>query len=364
MGGRFQYGQFETENLQFSSPPFTALFPNLPTPAAQQNVSALFRRLSFYGYHQWQVFDTLQLIGGVTYDWITFPENFENAPISTIDKSVGGFSPKAGLIWTPAENTAVRFAYTRSISGASIDQSAQLEPSQVAGFVQSFRSIIPESLVGPTPGAKFETFGLSLEQKFPTRTYLSLSAEMLSSDSQNTVGAFDVVPLVFEFPVPGSLNEDLDYHEKSLQVTVNQLLGQGWSFGATYRLSRADLNENFVDVPDGLPLLVDFVPRQKLEGNLQQLTLTAIYNHPSGFFAEGQSLWYAQGNNGYNNPTEPGDAFWQINAFTGYRTPRRNVEATIGVLNIADQNYNLNPLNLYNELPRRRTLDVRLQLNF
>jgi len=39
-------------------------------------------------------------------------------------------------------------ASTRSFSGASLDQSYQLEPSQVAGFVQSYRSIIPESIAG------------------------------------------------------------------------------------------------------------------------------------------------------------------------------------------------------------------------
>ena len=42
----------------------------------------------------------------------------------------------------------------------------------------------------------------------------------------------------------------------------------------------------------------------------------------------------------------------------------RKAEVTLGLLNITDQNYNLNPLNLYNELPRSRTLALRLQLNF
>ena len=33
-------------------------------------------------------------------------------------------------------------------------------------------------------------------------------------------------------------------------------------------------------------------------------------------------------------------------------------------LNITDQDYRLSPLNLYNELPRARTLTARLQINF
>ena len=40
------------------------------------------------------------------------------------------------------------------------------------------------------------------------------------------------------------------------------------------------------------------------------------------------------------------------------------LNSQLGLLNIAGQNYNLNPLNLYNEIPRSRTLAVSLQLNF
>ena len=65
-----------------------------------------------------------------------------------------------------------------------------------------------------------------------------------------------------------------------------------------------------------------------------------------------------------DTPAEPGDDFWQFNAFAGYRFLHRKAEVTLGLLNITDQNYNLNPLNLYNELPRSRTLALRLQLSF
>ena len=36
----------------------------------------------------------------------------------------------------------------------------------------------------------------------------------------------------------------------------------------------------------------------------------------------------------------------------------------VGVLNFTDQNYQLNPLNLYTELPRQRTFAVNFQFNF
>ncbi|HEY2083483.1 MAG TPA: hypothetical protein VGI88_11920 [Verrucomicrobiae bacterium] len=273
-------------------------------------------------------------------------------------------SPKAGMIWRPAADTVVRFAFTRSLEGASLDQSFQLEPSQVAGFIQSFRSIIPESIAGANAGARFETYGFSLEQKFPTGTYLGLSGEILNSDVHRDDGAFDFDLANGPVGVPSVLRESLNYSEQSLQFTANQLLGNCWSLGGSYRLSRAVLNDRFPDVPSSVPLgFVDFQQKQRLEGVLNNLSLFAIYNHPCGFFAEGEALWYAQHNIGYGG-TEPGDDFWQFNLFGGYRFPRRHAELTLGLLNLTGKDYKLNPLNVYNELPRERTLAVRLNINF
>jgi tetratricopeptide (TPR) repeat protein len=364
LGARAQYGHFQTENLQANPSSLGFVFPDPPAPAADQDVRTLFKRFALYGYHQWEVADWLELIGGASYDRITFPENFRSAPVSPNERTVEQVSPKAGMILRPAADTAVRFAYTRSLAGASVDQSFQLEPSQVAGFIQSFRSIIPEAIAGANAGARFETYGLSLEQKFSTGTYLGLLGEWLNSDVNRADGAFIVDPTV-DTSAPAILREHLDYTEQSLLFTANQLLGDQWSVGASYRLSRAVLNDNFPDVPGnaifGPPPA--FQPKQRNQGVLNNLDLFAIYNLPCGFFGEGEALWYRQHNVGYAG-AEPGDDFWQFNILAGYRFPRRHAELTVGLLNLAGQNYKLNPLNIYNELPRARTLAVRLNINF
>ena len=72
-----------------------------------------------------------------------------------------------------------------------------MEPSQVAGFIQSYRSIIPESIAGDNAGAQFETYDLSLEQKFSTGTYLGISGEILNSTVNRVDGVFDYYPLEF-----------------------------------------------------------------------------------------------------------------------------------------------------------------------
>ena len=96
---------------------------------------------------------------------------------------------------------------------------------------------------------------------------------------------------------------------------------------------------------------------------LHQLMMFVNYNHPCGFFAQFQSIWSSQSNSGYSG-SRPGDDFWQHNIAVGYRFARRRAEVQLALLNLTDQDYRLNPLNLYSELPRERTLAVSLKFNF
>ena len=365
VGTRYQYGSFETSNLERNPVPGAAAFPPPPLPAAQQNLDNDLNHVSVYGYHMWQIFDPLQLIGGLSYDWLDYPKNILSPPISSRQSTAGQLSPKAGFIWTPLKDSTVRFAYTRSLGGQNLDQSERIEPTQVAGFQQTFRSIIGEPGLAQNGAAKDETYGLSLEQKFSTGTYLGLTGEILKSKFSQTVGAFDSLPDLNDYTVPSGLSQHVSYQEESLQFTVNQLLGRDWALGAQYRLSHAELNEKYPEVTDTVVIPPSFpiVPHQSLDATLNQVALYAIYNLPCGFFSEGDARWYGQNNSGYS-PAEPGDNLWQFDAFAGYRFWHRTAQVTVGVLNIGDQNYTLNPLNAYSEMARERTLVVRFQFNF
>jgi tetratricopeptide (TPR) repeat protein len=363
-GARFQFGDFHVNNRQTDPVAGdSGLFFPPNEPVALQDLRVDFQRLSFYGYHYWQIVNSLQLVAGLSYDRITFPENFNIAPVSKREDSVDRLSPKAGLIWTPCIDATVRFAYTRSLAGAGIDQTFLLEPSHVAGFNQAFRSIIPESVGGAKAAARFETYGVSLEQKLPSRTYLGVSGEILKSDLKRTLGVFEYTGAT-DFAVPSGTRERLDYEEQALLVTVNQLIGDNWSVGARYRLSKAQIASDFIEIPDGA-FITDplFRPRQELDATLHQLSLQANYNTPGGFFAQFQALWNRQSNAGYE-PDIPGDDFWQFNLFAGYRFPRRRAELGVGILNLTDRDYRLNPLTLYNELPRERTFVTRFSFSF
>jgi predicted Zn-dependent protease len=359
VGARFQTGQFDTSNQSKSN---SFVFPFL-FPKAPEHVTPDFQRASFYGYYRWQVVDPLLLVAGLSYDSLQYPENFRYAPLSPGQESKDQLSPKGGLIWTPARTTVVRAGYAQALSGVSFDQSFQLEPTEVAGFNQAFRSLIPESVAGANAGAPFATWGAAVEQRFGRGTYLGLSGVWLESDLQRTVGVYDFLP---GFVVAASkTREQLDYTERTLNLTLNQLVGDEWSFGARYRLSQAELQDNFLNIPNKADVAFNssFQPRSDRQSLLHQVSAFGLYQHRCGFFASVEAQWNAQNNQGYS-PEEPGDAYWMFNAFAGYRFARRHVELTVGLLNLADRDYKLAPLNLTLEQPRARTLVVRFQFYF
>ena len=365
-GVRYQYGSLHVDNTQIvplNQPPY---FPAPNQPASQQDLSMQIEHLGAYVYHRWEIVDQLWLQVGLTYDWIELPENFLYAPLSSLEETKDQLSPKAGVVWSPLQDTTLRAAYTRSLSGASFEQSLRLEPAQVAGFTQAYRDVVPETAVGgPTPGAPFDTFGFSLEQRFKTRTYLGISGELLNSAFDRTVGgyAYDVDPISFDYTLHGpvSASQHLDYTEKSLVFTANQLVGREWSFGARYRVTQSHLAQQWNAVEN--PYLGLANAATVVESVLQQVSLDATWNHPSGLFAQFGALWSRQGNTGYS-PDEPCDSFWQLNVLFGYRFPRRQAQLTVGVLNLTDQDYRLEPLTYYNDLPRRRTLAAQAVFNF
>ncbi len=378
VGGRYQNGVFETRNQPTITAANTGLDP-AKFVTGQQNIDSDFERITGYGYYHLQVADPLTLIGGVAYDRLTAPRNFRYAPIEAGDDTTDQVSPKAGFIYTPIKNTTIRGAYSRALSGVTFDQSFQLEPSQIAGFNQAYRSIIPESVVGANSGAKFEIFGLALDQKFESGTYVGVSGDWLKSEVTRRLGVYDDngTNIVNNLPFidPSSTRQSFNYQERSLLVSINQLLGDEWAFGVRYRLSYAELEDEFTDGLAGAPSfdpngnVKPFPSKRNINATLHQVMLNASYTHSCGFFAQGEALWTMQKNDGYS-PAEfyfstlPGDDFWQLNVFVGYRFPKRRAEIRVGLLNLTDQDYRLNPLNLTSELPRDRTFVASLKFRF
>ncbi|MBX3745398.1 MAG: tetratricopeptide repeat protein [Verrucomicrobiae bacterium] len=347
VGLRQQTGSFETR---------TELGPGnaagVPVPGLSQDLEADLLRFTAYGYEHWQVLDWLRLSAGLSYDRLRQPVNYRIAPVIEGEETLDRVSPKAGVTVTPWRDGVLRGAYTRSLGGVSFDQSFRLEPTQIAGFNQAYRGLIPEAAAGSVAGQAFETWGVSFEQRFPTRTYLTVGWERLESRADRNLG---VRELPFgAAPTVGTLRQGLRYDEDSVTVTVHQLLGRDVSVGAGYRMSEATL-------VDALPAFPG--SGREVESLLHQVRIEGRYTHPTGFFALAEGVWTQQSNRGYS-PDRPGDDFWHVNLHAGWRFDRRNVEIRAGVLNLTDQDYRLNPLNSYREPYRDRTFTTSLRFDF
>lgn len=163
--------------------------------------------------------------------------------------------------------------------------------------------------------------------------------------------------------VASSTPQRLRYEEQNLLFTFNQLLGDEWSLGAKYQVTFSDLESIFPEIPASVSSLSVIPHESRQKATLHQAQLFTIYNHPCGFFARLEGYWAQQSNVGYS-PDLPGDEIFQFNAYAGYRFRRNYGDITVGFLNLTDQDYKLNPLNYYNELPRERTFVVRVRLSF
>jgi Flp pilus assembly protein TadD len=357
-GARFQAGDIHAREFQLNPSFFRPFFRKLPVVG---ETSTSFERLSGYAYHWWQLSEWLQINGGISYDALSYPDNFRAAPLSREQRESDGLFPKIGAIFTPISNSVMRLAHTRSIAGASIDQSFQLEPTQVAGFNQSFRSILPESISGADAGAKFETYQLAVEQRLLSGTYIAVGGEILSSEIHRSVGDFNLAGMETFFEKK-QVREHLDFQESSVTASLNQLIGRDWWLGIQYRFSQARLDTALPQFSSEFSQS-GFPTRRSLVAELHQVVGSIGYNHPCGFYAVAQASGYHQKNDD-SVASAPNEDFWQLNASAGFRFLRRRVDISVGLLNIADQDYRLNPLNLHNELPRKRTAIVRAQFSF
>jgi tetratricopeptide (TPR) repeat protein len=368
LGARWQEGEFDTRaTLSVIRPTFAGGFT---TPAADQHSIVDFQRQSAYAYDYLQVTPWLTLIGGVTWDHIEHPDNFRNPPVNDRQRDQEQTSGKAGFTLTPSPWITLRGAYTESLGGVTFDESVRLEPTQIAGFNQAYRTILSESIAGSVETPLYKTYGLTVEGRLPTRTWWAAGVTVIEQDVDRTLGAFDGYDFTL-FPIspayfPGGLDQSLAYQENIVTATVNQLVGNQFAVGAGYRATRSSLRTTLPEIPVDLTAAADTLD----EATLHELLVHADWNSPHGWFARLEARWFKQDLHDSPRYTTPdglpaeGDDFWQFNAFAGYRFNRNLCEISAGVLNIAGTDYALSPLNQHEELVRRPTLVLQCRLGF
>ncbi len=348
-GLRYQDGDFEVQNRLTEVAPTQKTF--FDDPPADFKFKEGFNRVNLYLYLLWEVLKDLTVTTGVSYDRLDYPLNFLTSPISSGQLDDEQVSPKVGINWDINNQISIRGSYNQSIGGVSFDQSVRLEPSQISGFTQGFRSLISESTVGSVPASKFEVAGLGFTLNIDAQTYLDFHATVRKADVERFDGVFNDTGNTFFRP--GLIRETLNYEEDNFTIALNHLLGEMWSLGLRYEYIRSDLDQNFDTIPNA---------NFSFRSILHQLNLFAIINHPSGWHVKTEGRWVNQSNYGFL-PDFGGDGFFQIDAFMGYRAPGQQWQLTAGVMNITDETYQLNPLNPFMEFPREMAFWFKFDLN-
>jgi hypothetical protein len=259
--------------------------------------------------------------------------------------------------------------YAQSIGGIAFDDSVRLEPTQLAGFGQAYRTVISEAEAGSVIAPRQDVAGAALDLKLAPSTFAGVQAQWVHSDVDQSLGVFTGAgnPPASSSSTP----ERLDYHEWSLGLSLHQLLGNHWSAGVRYQWTDSTLAWEYPAIPEDTPL-------QRLPGSgsnlsrtegasLHELGVQLGFNHPSGLFARVESRWFFQDNDGYPNafsPARPGESAYQLDLAAGFRFARRRGELVVGCLNVTDQDYRLNSLTPYPDLPRERVWYGRFRWNF
>ena len=220
VGARYQNGRVDSQ---------AALTRVATGVVNQDNVRNNLEREDVYGYYSLRIANPLRALAGLTYSHLDFPENSDFPPLSDLQRTSDQIGPKAALFYEPWKRGQFRAAYSQSLGGLFFDNSVRLEPLQLSGFTQAFRSLIPESVQGLLPGARFETMSLAFDQSFRTGSWFGIESEWRASHGDRAVGAFTNATLFPAPDAPTSLAQELKFREFDFSVYAAQLLGDYYS---------------------------------------------------------------------------------------------------------------------------------------
>jgi Tfp pilus assembly protein PilF len=355
-GARYEEGRVNAQDI-LSNPAIAPSAFALPEVSA---ANADLERFSAYEYHSWEIVDGLMLIGGVSFDHLRYPANFRAPPLSSGESERDQWSPKAALIWTPAPPLTFRAMFSQTLGGVIFEESTRLEPTQLAGFVQDYRSLISESITGELAAPRYQILGAAMDWRLGSNTWLTLQGEDITERVDQQIGAF-FLNFGGRMPpgVPASTAQDYGYTENTATLTLNHIFDKQWFVQAQYQYSDSDLKTTYPNIP----ATASFSRASTLAGDLQQLSLSGTWQAPDGFFAEAEVLSFFQDLGGSESHPE-GRSFAQGNLYGGYRFRNRRAELICGVLNLTGGDFHLSPINYYLDLPHERLFYSRFRFNF
>ncbi|NIB42541.1 TonB-dependent receptor [Pseudomaricurvus alkylphenolicus] len=318
------------------------------------------RRATAYTYLTLGLNTRVQTTLGLSWESLQLP-TFSSSPASAGELDKQRWSPKFGITWDMNSRWRLRAAYSASLGGLAADQNLRLEPTQLAGFLQAYRSVI--SLAPTLPGSEFDSVGLGLQYSPSAEFFLDLQYQQIRQRGKALQGAF-VNQLASAQISAITLPKQLDYREHSFSLEANQLLGDRWSVAARYRFVRSTLEEKIqgLSVAATNPDLGSLAAT-RTEADLHSVKLSLAYHHPAGFFFAANSARYRPGDSGFYTREQASD-FTSSDVKVGYRSPAQRWQVELRVDNLENADPLINALIPRENIKSRRTARVAVKLNW
>lgn len=316
-----------------------------------------YQKLIGYLYGQPRLNRNLQLMLGASVDDVRSPLAHYTIPVDDAAIEKLRLLPKAGLLWNRYPWLTLRTLYAETMGGLSFDESFRLEPSQLLGFPQSFRTLIPETEPGIVGLPHHQTTGISLDFKINAAVFLGVGLQELRGDVERAQGIIRYSALPAAFHYADSSLGSARYRERELWASIHCLAGPWLSMATKYRYVDSTLGQSYQENA----MQADFESQH--QAGLHELRTSVLVHHESGGFASLEHRFLGQMSSGYG-ATRPNESFSQLNAYVGWRLRNSRADVTIGLLNLANQDYRLNPLTPFDDLSRQRTLHARFRFYF
>jgi outer membrane receptor protein involved in Fe transport len=245
----------------------------------------------------------------------------------TFEKS--RFDPKVGLQINLTPTTTLRSAYFKTLRKFAFEDTEALEPTLIGGINQRFTDL---------SGDRAENWGLGLDQKFGSSTYL---------------GVEGIHRHLTEDDTPAISNVLIDFDKLTTAQKVT--LGDRGTLPATQDMIRAyayrvltqrivaSFDYHWTRFERDIPELQQDIRTHRVGAGLR-------YLDPSGIFTYVRATWRRQDDEGSFVVEDGRHDFWVADAGVGYRLPHRHGSILIQLSNIFDRKFALDQFNGEDEI--------------